>query len=396
MTDITPNSNGEILIPDGFLERRRLDPQTQFWLDEREGDLILYPRVPDARKLYIEATTACNLTCQTCIRNSWADPNAHMDDATFQRILESIKKLPQLERVIFTSFGEPMVNPKLFSMIEAVRKLGLEVTLGTNGVLLTEKVTRTLIRLGVDQLVVSIDGGKPATYEGIRGTQLSIIIKNLETFNQVKNELGVVKPTLAVEFVAMRSNLDELKEVLNLASELNASRLIVSNVLPYTEEMNEEKLYGYGPQEPLYIGSWPVKSTDTWVRWGVIETPRMFWGAERRCRFVQDKSLVVRWDGNVSPCYAYSHSYQYYTIDGVLKNVEQYTLGNVNDQFLDEIWMSEEYTRFRSNVRAFHFPSCPDCDLRETCDLRQDNQGCWGPNPSCADCLWAQDIVRCP
>ena len=28
--------------------------------------------------------------------------------------------------------------------------------------------------------------------------------------------------------------------------------------------------------------------------------------------------------------------------------------------------------------------------------LRQDNQGCWGPNPSCADCLWAQDIVRCP
>lgn len=208
---ITPNSNGEILIPDDFLQRRNLDLTTEFWLDEREGDLILYPMLPDARKLYIEATTACNLTCQTCIRNSWADPNAHMDDATFERILESIKKLPQLERVIFTSFGEPMVNPKLFSMIEAVRKLGLEVTLGSNGVLLTEKVTRTLIRLGVDQLVVSIDGGKPATYEGIRGTQLSIIIKNLETFNRVKDELEVVKPSLAIEFVAMRSNLDELK-----------------------------------------------------------------------------------------------------------------------------------------------------------------------------------------
>ena len=85
MTDVTPNIKGEILIPDDFLKRRNLDPQTQFWLDEREGDLILYPRLPDARKLYIEATTACNLSCQTCIRNSWADPNAHMDDATFNR-----------------------------------------------------------------------------------------------------------------------------------------------------------------------------------------------------------------------------------------------------------------------------------------------------------------------
>ena len=318
-----------------------------------------------------------------------------MDDSTFERILESINKLPQLERVIFTSFGEPMMNPKLFSMIEAVRKLGLDVTLGSNGVLLTDKVSRDLIRLGVDQLVVSIDGGKPATYEDIRGAQLSLIIKNLETFNRVKKELGVVKPTLVVEFVAMRSNLDELKEVLNLASELNAARLIVSHVLPYTEDMEKEKLYGYSPKEPLSIGSWPVKS-DAWLRWGVIETPRMFWGAERRCRFVQDKSLVVSWDGNVSPCYAYSHSYQYYAIDGVLKNVEQYSLGNVNEQLLDEIWMSKEYTCFRSNVRAFHFPSCPDCDLRETCDLRQDNLACWGPNPSCADCLWAQDIIRCP
>ncbi len=395
MTDITPNLKGEILIPDGFFQRRRLDPQTSFWLDEREGDLILYPRLPDARKLYIEVTTACNLTCHTCIRNSWSDPSAHMADVTFERILESIRNLPNLERVIFTSFGEPLVNPKLFSMIEAVRGLDLDVTLGSNGVLLSDQVSRKLIQLGVDQLVVSIDGGKPETYEGVRGTQLSLIIKNLEAFNRVKNELGVIKPTLAVEFVAMRSNQDELMEVLNLASELNAARLIVSNVLPYTEDMNDEKLYGYGPKEPLNTGSWPVKS-DAWIRWGVIETPRMFWGAERRCRFVQDKSLVVSWDGTVTPCYAYSHSYQYYAIDGVLKNVERYSLGNVNEQLLDEIWMSEEYTRFRSNVRAFHFPSCPDCDLRETCDLRQKNEGCWGPNPSCADCLWAQDIVRCP
>jgi len=280
-------------------------------------------------------------------------------------------------------------------MIADVRKRGLAVTLGSNGVLLTENVVRELIRLEVDQLVVSIDGGKPETYEGVRGTQLSLILDNVKRFNQIKNELGVVKPTLGIEFVAMQSNQDELSDLLELASELNASRLVVSHVLPYTQEMDAEKLYGYGPREPLKTGSWPVKS-DVWVRWGFLELPRMFWGAERRCKFVQEKSIVVGWDGNVSPCYAFSHQYKYYAVDGVEKNVERYVLGNVNEQSLADIWMSEEFTRFRSNVRSFHFPSCPDCNLRETCDLRKNNEGCWGHNPSCADCLWAQDIVRCP
>jgi len=395
MAKLTPDTNGQFQIPSSFFQRRRLDPNTEFWLDEREGDIILHPRIPDAKKLYIEVTTACNLNCQTCIRHSWTDPHAHMSVATYKNILESLDELPMLERVIFTSFGEPLVNRNLMGMIADVRKRGLAVTLGSNGVLLTENVVRELIRLEVDQLVVSIDGGKPETYEGVRGTQLSLILDNVKRFNQIKNELGVVKPTLGIEFVAMQSNQDELSDLLELASELNASRLVVSHVLPYTQEMDAEKLYGYGPREPLKTGSWPVKS-DVWVRWGFLELPRMFWGAERRCKFVQEKSIVVGWDGNVSPCYAFSHQYKYYAVDGVEKNVERYVLGNVNDQSLADIWMSEEFTRFRSNVRSFHFPSCPDCNLRETCDLRKNNEGCWGHNPSCADCLWAQDIVRCP
>lgn len=395
MAKITPNEHGKLEIPPSFYKRRRLDPKTEFWLDEREGDLVLHPRMPDARKLYIEVTTACNLNCQTCIRHSWTDPHAHMSVATFKRILESLDELPMLERVIFTSFGEPLVNRNLMAMIEEIRKRDLAVTLGSNGVLLTEKVVRDLIRLGVDQLVVSIDGGKPETYEDVRGTQLSLILDNVKRFNQIKNELGLVKPSLGIEFVAMQSNQDELQDLLELASELNASRLVVSHVLPYTKEMDSEKLYGYGPREPLKTGSWPIKS-DVWVRWGFVELPRMFWGAERRCKFVQEKSIVVGWDGSVSPCYAFSHAYQYYAVDGVEKNVERFVLGNVNDESLAEIWMNEEFTRFRSDVRAFHFPSCPDCDLRETCDLRKNNEGCWGHNPSCADCLWAQDIVRCP
>jgi radical SAM protein with 4Fe4S-binding SPASM domain len=280
-------------------------------------------------------------------------------------------------------------------MIEAMRKRDLAVSVGSNGLLLKPEKARDLVRLGVDRLVVSVDGVRPETYAGIRGAMLSDVLSNIRGLNEAKHGLGSLFPALGIEFVVLKSNVAELAELTGLASRLNAARVLVSNVLPYTEDMREEILYGYEPRPPFKAGGWPVKA-DTWVMMGSLELPRMHWGAERRCRFVQDKSLVVGWDGGVAPCYALSHNYSYFAIDGRKKQVSRYLLGNVNQQSLSEIWMAEDYVRFRGEVRGFHFPSCPNCDLRESCDLRERNEGCWGWNPSCADCLWAQDIVRCP
>lgn len=392
---IKSDKEGRLILPEHFLNRRHVPPNAEFWLNEREGDMILHPRIPDARKLYIEATTGCNLQCSTCIRNVWSDPIAAMTQSTFDNILAQLDGLPQLERVVFTSFGEPLTHPHILDMIEAIRKRNLAVSLGSNGLLLTPKVSRELVRLGVDRLVVSVDGVKPETYEEVRGAELHTVLKNLRSLNDVKYEMGSLIPALGIEFVALKSNIHELPSLTGLASHLNAARVLVSNVLPYTEDMRSEVLYGHEPQNPFKSGGFPVWS-DAWVTWGSLELPRMHWGAERRCRFVNDRSIVVGWDGGVSPCYALSHNYSYFAIDGRKKQVCRYQLGNVNMTPLAEIWMSEDYTLFRSEVRIFHFPSCPDCDLRDTCDLRELNEGCWGWNPSCADCLWAQDIIRCP
>jgi tungsten cofactor oxidoreducase radical SAM maturase len=392
---VKTDEQGRLILPDGFLQRRHISSNIEYWLDEREGDLILHPRLPDVRKLYIQPTTGCNLHCRTCIRNVWDNPEAHMALNTFQRILESLEELPDLTRVVFSGFGEPLIHPSIVEMIEAVRKRNIAVTLGSNGLLLDAEMVRELVKLGVDRLVVSVDGVKPETYSRIRGAMLSQVLSNLRALNEVKSQLSSLTPALGIEFVVLRSNVAELVEMTGLASRLNAARVLVSNVLPYNEEMRNEILYGYEPRPPFTAGGWPVKA-DAWVMWGTLELPRLHWGAERRCRFVQDRAVVVGQDGGVSPCYALTHNYTYFAVDGRKKRVNRYVLGNVKDQSLAETWMSEEYVRFRSEVRGFHFPSCPDCDLRESCDLRERNEGCWGWNPSCADCLWAQDIVRCP
>ena len=395
MCKVKTNEQGHLILPDAFLQRRHISPNIEYWLDEREGDLILHPRLPDLRKLYIQPTTGCNLHCRTCIRNVWDDPESHMAMSTFQRMLESLDELPNLTRVVLSGFGEPLTHPNILEMIGAMRKRNIAVTLGSNGLLLDANMCREIIRLGVDRLVVSIDGVKQETYAAVRGAMLSLILNNIRALNEIKSQLGSLSPALGIEFVLLKTNVSEIGELTRLASRLNAARVLVSNVIPYTEEMRSEILYGYEPRSPFSASGWPVKA-DAWVMWGTLELPRMHWGAERRCRFVQDRAIVVGWDGGVSPCYALSHNYSYFAVDGRKKLVSRYILGNIKEQPLAETWMSEEYVRFRSEVRGSYFPSCPDCDLRESCDLRERNEGCWGWNPSCADCLWAQDIVRCP
>jgi tungsten cofactor oxidoreducase radical SAM maturase len=395
MPKVKMDRAGGISLPADFLERRHIQPGQEYWLDARNGELVLHPCLPDIDKLYIEPTTACNLECRTCIRNTWSDPNQHMSMQTFQRIAEGLQDLPDLKRVVFTSFGEPFTQPHILDMIQVMRKQQLAVTVGTNGLLLEPRLCTELVKLGVDRVIISIDGGKPETYTDVRGAMLAQVIDHIRALNEAKRELHSLFPAIGIEFVAMRSNIVELDDLVRLAAELNVSRLLVSNVLPYTEELRQEILYSYQPVPPFRASGWALK-LDAWVSWATQELPRMHWGAERRCRFIEDQAVVVGWDGAVSPCYALSHNYSYYSIDGCKKQVERYVLGNVNDRTLADIWISEEYARFRSEVKAYHFPSCPDCDLRASCDLRAQNNACWGWNPSCADCLWAQGIIRCP
>ncbi len=392
---LTLDNQNKLELPSSFLQRRHLPANQEFWLYEREGEPVLLPRRPNLRKLYIEVTTGCNLQCRFCMRNIWDDPIAPMTPDLFQAIVDDFPNLPELNRVVFTSFGEPLTHPNILAMIEAVRKQDIAVTIGSNGTTLQPKLLEEIVRLGVDRLMVSIDGVKPETFADIRGANLGLIIENLKKLIEIKRRIGSLFPALGIEFVVMKSNLSELRELASLASQLNASRVIVSNVLPYSEDIVAEKLYGYEPIEPIKSRGFPVRA-DAWVMWGTMELPHMHWGAERRCRFVKDQATVVGWDGEVTPCYALSHNYSYYAIDGLKKKVSRYSLGNVKHTPLHQIWMSESYCQFRSEVSIFHFPSCPDCDLRATCELHQNNEGCWGWNPSCADCLWAQDIIRCP
>jgi MoaA/NifB/PqqE/SkfB family radical SAM enzyme len=224
-----------------------------------------------------------------------------------------------------------------------------------------------------------------------------------------------MQPEIGIEFVLMRRNLDEVRNLRALASELGASFIVLTNVLPYTKEVSDEILYWISADRPWADGrsTWfpkisvprfdarrenlePLASL-IWPAGGTaepIQRADRFPDNDGHCRFVEQGSMAVGWDGAVSPCIALMHSYTCFVLDRE-KRIRRYVLGNVGEEDVRGIWEKEEYRRFRKRVLDFDFPPCIHCG---GCDFVDGNeQDCYSSTfPSCGDCLWARNIIVCP
>ena len=139
-----------------------------------------------------------------------------MSIETFQSLLASLDNLPDLQRVIFSGFGELLTHPHILDFIESIRKHELAVTIATNGLLINPEIASELVKLGVDRVMISIDGGIPETFADIRGALLTQIVGNIRTLNEAKQKLRSLFPSIGIEFVALRSNVAELEQVSRL------------------------------------------------------------------------------------------------------------------------------------------------------------------------------------
>lgn len=368
--------------------------------------------VPPLARLYIEPTVRCNLACLTCIRNEWSEPNRDMSNATFAAILAGLRDCSPRPTVFFGGFGEPLSHPHILDMIAGARGLGCPVELITNGTLLTESMSRGLIAAGLERLWVSLDGAQPESYADVRlGAALPAVLKNVRFFSQIRPYKRPRKPELGIAFVAMRRNIADLPHVLELGRALGATQYLVTNLLPYSEDMQDEILYQGSLNNILYQPSpWmphvslpkmdldaatgPALSAALAGHHSVSYAGLTFGAGNDRCPFIDAGALVVGADGQVSPCLPLLHEHTSY-LNGRPRHSRSYAIGDLAENSLGELWREDAHQAFRGRVAAFDFAPCTACG---GCDCSLSNEeDCYGnPFPTCGGCLWAQGIIRCP
>ncbi len=180
-----------------------------------------------------------------CLR--WQIPHqGDMEPETFSRLRPLF---PEAESIVLTGYGESLLHPHILEMVRKAREAlpaAGRVSLITNGALLEPSLARELVSAGLDDLGVSLDGATPETYRAVRPEgDLSAAVGGLEAIAAAKGHLGRANPRLSVHFVAMRRNLAELPRLVDLARESGAQAVVVSHLLPHTEALSHQVVYGH-------------------------------------------------------------------------------------------------------------------------------------------------------
>jgi len=402
--------NGALVLPPRFLGKLGAAGRDRLEIVENRGFVEVRPNLHTLARVYIEPTSRCNLACQTCIRNTWAESLGDMERKTFDRLAGQLKAFKRLESVMFGGFGEPTAHPDILAMIGKVKALGVRAEMTTNGTLFDEPMIDGLLQNRLDRLWVSFDGADASHFESIRkGARFQSLVDNLRLLR--KKSARRRKIDVGIAFVVMKRNIDDLKAMDELARRIGADRILVSNVLPYSPDMEKEMLCQLTLTTDTFTFA-PGKVEMSLPRLDVSPVTRealyrllqgyenltlmgnKIYAPSQQCRFIQDRTTFVRWDGQVSPCMGLLHTYKTY-LYGNERKVHSYALGDIRHNTLKKIWASKEYRAFRERLRAFEFSPCHICG---GCTLVEENkEDCFGNTfPSCGACLWAQGVIQCP
>jgi len=369
------------------------------------------PDVPPS-KVYVELTTDCNLDCAMCIRHVWDEPSGRMSRGVFQQVIDQLADLPSVSTIQLGGFGEPMMHADFFSFVALAKERGYAVECITNGVLLDAAAADQVISSGLDRLVVSMDSVEPTGSTLLHTASPATVRSNIQRLYAQRLQRKSATPDIAVEFVATRRNIAELPALRRLSRALGITQIIVTNPIPYTQDLADQLLYEhlattprrrpvsvYSPVVDLpYMDASPEADS---VRRQLIQSgahvqvngvPVTSRGP--RCRFITEGRFAIAWNGDVAPCLALLHSHAYH-FRGDRREIIAYPVGNVEDRPLAHIWQDGAYRAFRARVLAWDFSPCIDCG---GCELREANdQDCFGSDfPRCGECLWAAGIVQCP
>jgi len=269
-------------------------------------------------RLWIEPTSVCNLACVMCPNKDLpSEQKGFMDFGLFRKIVDEAKDF--IFDVHLLHRGESLAHPDFFRMVRYAHEAGLVTRFHTNGTLLTEDKSRRLLQSGLDQFAFSFDGFDAESYEKIRvNASFENTVGNIVRFLELKQKMKAKKPVTFLELihfpdVFQNTDQDARRAFLDRFKGLPLDRVHIKELHNWAGDTKAEERAKkpYGP-----------------------------------CTFLWH-ALVIFWDGSVLPC----------TQDFF----GAYTLGNVRDTSLREIWNNEKMIALRAKLIA------RDIDDLETC-----------------------------
>ena len=338
-------------------------------IKSRLKNLLHKPR--PYRSIVVESTDRCNLLCVTCPRLSYDYKPRDLTMEAFRKLIPALKNY---DNVDLTGWGEPLLHKGLFEMIDIAHEQGCTAGFISNATLLDDRRGRKLLEHKVNWMFVSIDGADPGTFSGIRvGGDLGKVINNCRNFVKMRAEYRTPEyngPFLSTTFTMNRSNMPEVPEFVELASDVGFDQIHIKNqdVVSKPDDV-QQILFPFSDDQPdipydELEAKFAQARSIALERGTTLLLPTFEHGFTNTCNPMQQGGVYVAATGEVSPCVNLGHPTPRMMPDGSHIENSGQVFGNLHDQGFDEIWKTGKWTKFRQEFDQGIVPkACDGCQL---------------------------------
>lgn len=179
-------------------------------------------RTVDDFKPYLIAlnlTKRCNLKCAHCYLDATTKAGGASDELTTEESFRLIDQIAEVNRgcLLVITGGEPLVRPDILDIARYAVAKGFIVVFGTNGMLINDRMAKTLVEIGVMGVGISIDSLDKEKHDRFRGVPgaWEDAVAGIEACK--RNGLQ-----FQVHFSAQPMNYQELPQVIDWAHGLGA------------------------------------------------------------------------------------------------------------------------------------------------------------------------------
>jgi MoaA/NifB/PqqE/SkfB family radical SAM enzyme len=326
-------------LPFSFISETDIDEQLHYFAN-------YYGIAVKPAYLRVIVGNTCNLKCVMCPYHSAVLKPTHTNDFFTGNKAMSWQMMEKIARecgekkiaILIGSVEEPLLHPKLVDFVQLCRQQGVpRIHITTNGQLLNEEIAQKLLQAGLTSIDISIDAANQETYTKVRGANLSRVESNVLQFIQLRDRLRV-PCEVRTSFVRNQGVTREEEEQFRERWLAKANSVFVLNVAKY-EETNMRL----------------ANSNST------VETPLEYYLQKAQGRwaclfpFIE---MAILPDGRI-----------YYCIETLFRlgfdgDIE--SLGDYNQQTLQEIWQGDLFNQLRRDLilnQLERRPACKNCEM---------------------------------
>jgi MoaA/NifB/PqqE/SkfB family radical SAM enzyme len=180
----------------------------------------------------VHPTDRCNTNCFFCSTRWRRGEKKEIPFETWKSLVEQMKKAGT-RSVLLSGGGEPLAHTRAAEWIEELMEAGIPLdNLTTNGIGLTERITRALVEGRCGQVIVSLNCSDEASYARMMRTDVKVFHHVIGNIRRLVSGRGMFSysPKLILQFLVYKENYRTIPDMYRLARTLKADGILYNGL----------------------------------------------------------------------------------------------------------------------------------------------------------------------